>query len=94
MTRGAGRRPQDRGAFGTVSKLPSGRWRAMYYGPEGSGGPRYKAPQTFTTKRDARRWLATVQADLIRGQWAALASDDDFVVHDDRYPPWCRNVVT
>jgi integrase len=69
VTRGAGRRPQDRGAFGTVSKLPSGRWRALYYGPEGKAGRRYKAPTTFTTKRAARQWLSTVQADIVRGKW-------------------------
>ena len=69
MTRGAGRRDQDKGAFGTVSKLPSGRWRALYYGPEGKHGRRYKAPTTFTTKRAARQWLSTVQADIIRGKW-------------------------
>jgi integrase len=69
MTRGAGRRDQDKGAFGTVSQLPSGRWRAMYYGPEGTAGPRYKAPTTFTTKGEARKWLATIQADIIRGKW-------------------------
>ncbi len=69
MTRGEGRRDQDKGAFGTVSQLPSGRWRAMYYGPEGKAGRRYKAPTTFTTKRTARQWLATIQADIIRGRW-------------------------
>jgi integrase len=69
MTRGAGRRPQDKGAFGTVSKLPSGRWRALYYGPDGKRGRRYTAPTTFTTKRAARQWLSTVQADMIRKVW-------------------------
>ncbi len=69
MARGEGRRPQDRGAFGTVSQLPSGRWRAMHYGPEGSAGPRYKAPTTFTTKKAARQWLSTQQADIIRQTW-------------------------
>ena len=69
MTRGQGRRDQDRGAFGTVSQLPSGRWRAMHYGPEGSTGPRYKAPTTFTTKKTARQWLSTVEADIIRKKW-------------------------
>ena len=67
--RGTNRRPQDKGAFGTVSKLPSGRWRAMYYGPEGRKGRRYSAPTTFTTKSAARQWLATVQADMIRNVW-------------------------
>jgi integrase len=69
MTRGAGRRNQDKGAFGTVSKLPSGRWRALYYGPDGTAGRRYRAPTTFTTKRAARQWLSTIQADMIRNAW-------------------------
>jgi hypothetical protein len=65
MTRGEGRRGQDRGAFGTASQLPSGRWRAMYW----HDGKRHKAPTTFTTKTAARQWLATQQADIIRGKW-------------------------
>ncbi len=32
-------------------------------------GIRYKAPTTFTTKKVARQWLSTVQADIIRGKW-------------------------
>ncbi len=63
------RRPQDRGAFGSVNQLSSGRWWARYYGPEGKAGRRYKAPTTFTTKKAARQWLSTVQADIIRGKW-------------------------
>jgi integrase len=63
------RRNQDRGAFGSVNQLPSGRWRAQYYGPEGSAGPRYKAPTTFPTKRVARQFLATIETDIIRGKW-------------------------
>jgi integrase len=69
MTRGAGRRDQDKGAFGTVSQLPSGRWRAMHYGPEGSAGPRYKAPTVFLTKKAARDWLATIHGDIVRNKW-------------------------
>jgi hypothetical protein len=69
MTRGEGRRPQDKGAFGAVSKLPSGRYRALYYGPEGKRGRRYSAPTTFRTKKEARKFLATVQADRERGVW-------------------------
>ena len=44
--RGTNRRPQDKGAFGTVSKLPSGRYRALHYGPDGTRGRRYTAPTT------------------------------------------------
>ena len=35
MVRGEGRKPQKLGAFGTAHKLPSGRYRAMYFGPDG-----------------------------------------------------------
>ncbi|GAA4538291.1 N-terminal phage integrase SAM-like domain-containing protein [Mycobacterium paraffinicum] len=66
MTQGKGRRPQDKGAFGSASQLPSGRWQARYYGPEGH---RYKGPVTFRTKGEARKFLATVHADIIRGKW-------------------------
>ena len=48
--------------FGTVHKLPSGRYRALYY----RDGQRHKAPTTFATKTEARKFLATVQADIIR----------------------------
>ncbi len=52
--------------FGTVRKLPSGRWQARYRDPSGR---RLASPSTFTTKGDASRWLATVEADLARGQY-------------------------
>jgi integrase len=66
VARGEGRKPQKRGAFGTAHKLPSGRYRAMYHGPDGR---RYSAPQTFLTEKDARGWLSLRQADIIRGKW-------------------------
>lgn len=56
--------------FGHIRKFKSGRWQASYVGP---GGKRRTAPRTFRTKTDARRWLATVEADLLRGVWV----DDD-----------------
>ena len=40
-SRGAGRKTRTTGTFGSVDKLPSGRYRARYYGPDGR---RYKAP--------------------------------------------------
>jgi integrase len=69
MTRGQGRRNQTAGTFGSVDQRASGRWRAQYYGPDGSKGRRYAAPVTFPTKRAARQWLATVEADMLRGLW-------------------------
>jgi integrase len=50
--------------FGTVRKLPSGRWQARYR--DGSGQI-IAAPSTFATKTDATRFLAVVEADMARG---------------------------
>jgi integrase len=54
------------GTFGSTDQLPSGRYRAMYYGPDGR---RYKAPATFTNQREARAWLALRQSEIIRKAW-------------------------
>jgi integrase len=53
-------------SFGHVERLDSGRWRARYTGPD-----RLRRSQTFDTKTDARRWLATAQADVVRRAWRA-----------------------
>ncbi len=52
--------------FGAVRQLPSGRWQARYRGPDGIDRP---APHTFATKKDAERWLAVKEAEIIRGEW-------------------------
>lgn len=52
--------------FGHVERLESGRWRARYTGPDG-----LRRSQSFLTKTDARRWLATAQADIVRKAWRA-----------------------
>ncbi|MBF4998639.1 tyrosine-type recombinase/integrase [Nocardia sp. BSTN01] len=75
MARGEGRKTRQTGTFGTVQKLPSGRFRALYYGPDGDG-KRYKAPTTFLTKQDARGWLAMQQADIIRKVWQPPQAPD------------------
>ena len=49
-----------------MRKLPSGRYQARYSDP---AGRTVNAPTTFDTKLDARTWLSTVQADLVRGAW-------------------------
>lgn len=55
-----------RSGFGSVRRLPSGRWQARYVSPAGTT---VNAPLTFDTKLDAQAWLATVRADLVRGAW-------------------------
>lgn len=52
--------------FGSVRRLPSGKYQASYVGPSGARQP---APDTFRTRADANRWLALVEADLSRGTW-------------------------
>ena len=53
-----------RRSFGTTRRLPSGRWQARYATKDGE---RITAPDTFRTKADANRWLATIEADMARG---------------------------
>lgn len=60
------RRAAHRRAFGAVRQLPSGRWQARYRGPDGLDRT---APATFASKSEADAWLATQQADLVRGTW-------------------------
>lgn len=73
MVRGQGRKAQKRGAFGTAHKLPSGRYRAMYRGPDGR---RYSAPKTFLTEKEARGWLSLRQSEIIRKAWMPPEADD------------------
>ena len=50
--------------FGTLRRLPSGRWQARFRTPDGR---RQLAPATFATRADADRYLATVDLELARG---------------------------
>lgn len=61
-------RRRRRGGFGTVERLPSGRFRARWRDPSGR---RSTAEQTFPTTADARAFLATVEADLLRRTYRA-----------------------
>lgn len=53
-------------SFGSIRKLPSGRWQARYRGPDGL---LRSAPHTFAHKADASKWLALTQAELLSGGW-------------------------
>lgn len=52
--------------FGSIRRLPSGRWQARFRLPSGEV---VSAPVTFGTKGDAGRWLASVETDRTRGLW-------------------------
>lgn len=53
--------------FGEISRLPSGRYRARYRGPDHQ---RYTAPVTFVSKMDAEYWLAGQDRVISRGEWS------------------------
>lgn len=59
------RRPTKR-AFGEISQLPSGRYRARYTGPDLG---RYSAPMTFVARIDAEAWLVDQEWRISRGEW-------------------------
>lgn len=52
--------------FGTVRKLPSGRYQARYPGPDGLVR---NAPDTFARKSEADRYLTLVEAQIARREW-------------------------
>ena len=56
--------PTKKRDFGRIRKLPSGRWQVRY--PDGTGRV-VPAVQTFATRGDASRYLASVEADKARG---------------------------
>lgn len=62
----AGKKRKTRESFGSLRKLPSGRYQASYLGPDGE---RHNAPQTFDTTTDARGWLAVQRAKIFDGSW-------------------------
>ena len=57
---------RERRVFGSVRRLSSGRWQVRY---RDLSGVLHTGPHTFTSKADATRYLAMVEADLHRGAW-------------------------
>jgi integrase len=62
MANGKGRRRR----FGSIRKLPSGRYQARYPGPDGVERP---ADDTFATKPEAENWLTLKEAEILEGDW-------------------------
>ncbi|GAA1709363.1 MULTISPECIES: tyrosine-type recombinase/integrase [Isoptericola] len=66
-----------REAWGSLRKLPSGRWQVRYPAPDGRTYTARTADDTgltFQTKTDARAWLAATQTRIARGEWEAPAA--------------------
>lgn len=66
----AEKKRKRRETFGQIEKLPSGRYRARYRGPDGE---RHNAPHTFDTLTDARAWLTERRLEIQRGEWRSPA---------------------
>lgn len=56
----------SRRRFGNITRLPSGRYRARYPGPDGRSR---NAPTTFATKAEADRFLSDMDREFNRGTW-------------------------
>jgi integrase len=65
LTSGQGRDVAKQ-TFGSVDRLPSGRYRARFLGPDGR-----RHTKVFRAKADAWAWLASQQTDLLRKSWRA-----------------------
>ena len=52
--------------FGTIRRLPSGRYQARYHGPD---GVRRAADDTFATKTEAQDWLTLKEAEILEDDW-------------------------
>lgn len=89
---GGGNRKKTRRTFGSVRKLPSGRYQARYTAPDGY---EHRAPHTFLTKSDADRWLAGEQTDILRQVWAppALVQAQKVAEVATRFGEYARSVV-
>ncbi len=65
MARGEQRKTRRSGTFGSVDKLPSGRYRAQYYGPDGlfqqTGHPKVvgSSDQSHDTALQQRLWAVS-----------------------------------
>lgn len=72
--------------FGSVRKLPSGRWQARYLGPDGVMHP---ADETFATKGEAEQWLVKKEAEILADEW--INPDDGKVLLRAFAAEWLRD---
>jgi len=76
---------RSRRSFGSLRRRSSGRWQASFVGPDGH---RHNAPTTFNTKTEADAWLATQQAEIVKGEWTArhvTAKHDEQAARAERF---------
>jgi integrase len=84
------KKPAKRSRFGSVRKLPSGRWQARYTGPDKLA---HAAPLTFDTKGDAEVWLSTVRSDIVRGLWRPADADAAPITFSEYAHSWLADRI-
>jgi integrase len=62
--------------FGTIRRLPSGRYQVRYPGPDGVVRP---ADDTFATKTEAEEWLTLKEAEILEDDWIDPKAGEVFV---------------
>lgn len=62
---------RTRRGFGAIAKLPSGRYRARYTGPDLAW---HNAPTTYKAKIDAEGWIASERKLIELGTWTPPAT--------------------
>lgn len=68
---------QAKRQFGSIRKLPSGRFQARYTGPDGhTYAARRENGQalTFQTRGDADGWLSLRRSEILRNDWPPPAA--------------------
>lgn len=61
--------------YGTVRKLPSGRYQARYW--DDTTGKQRSAPDTFPSKQEASRWLALLESGRVNAEVVASKKSSD-----------------
>lgn len=73
---------RSRASFGTVRKLPSGRYQARYVGDD-----TVRRSKTFERKGEADAWLSQQQTDIARGDWTAKPKRSR-LTFGEYFPDW------
>src|ERR1700758_2926376 len=73
--------------FGSLRKLPSGRWQGRYSTPDGKT---ITAPHTFRTKADGECWLSDQRKQRDTALWNPQAAPPDLTTFSDYSTRWMR----
>lgn len=85
LQRGGGNKQGRRASFGSVRKLPSGRFQARYTAPDGI---EHRAPTTFQFKGDAQTWLAMERTKITNGKWMPVLDKPTTTTFTDYSTDW------